>query len=79
VLEVLDLTPLKSPGFPKALGWSDSVSTDVLLRQFSSALKTSSTKARIIMLITHLGQLQAKRMIPAEFLDDLCKIVRDIA
>ena len=77
VLEVLALTPLKSPGFRKALGWSDSVSTDVLLRQFSSALTTSSMKARIITLITHLGQLHAKHIISAEFLDDLRKIVHD--
>lgn len=79
VLEVLALTPLKTTGFRKALGWSDSVSTDVLLRQFSSALTTSgsSMKARIITLITHLGQLHAKRMISAEFLDDLHKIVHD--
>jgi hypothetical protein len=79
VLEVLTFTPLKSPGFRKALGWSDSVSTDVLLRQFSSALKTSPIKARIITLITHLGQLQAERMMSAEFLDDLRKIVQDVA
>ena len=79
VLEVLDFTPLKSPGFRKALGWSDSVYTDVLLRQFSSALKSSSTKARIITLITHLGQLYAKRRVSAEFLDDLRIIVQDKA
>ena len=77
VLEILAFTPLKSPGFRKALGWSDSVSTDVLLQQFSSALKTSSMKARIITLITHLGQLHAKRIISAEFLDDLRSIVQD--
>ena len=79
VLEVLALTPLKSPGFRKALGWSDSVSTDVLLQQFSSALTASSKKARIITLITHLGQLHAKRMISAEFLDELRTIVNDKA
>ena len=79
VLEVLALTPLKAPGFRKALGWSDSVPTDVLLRQFSSALKTSSKKSRIVTLITHLGQLHAKRMISAEFLDDLRQIVHDKA
>jgi hypothetical protein len=79
VWEVLAFTPLKSPGFRKALGWSDSVSTDVLLRQFSSALKTSSMKSRIITLITYLGQLHAKRMISAEFLNDLRQIVQDEA
>ena len=79
VLEVLTLTPLKSPGFREALGWSDNLSSDVLLRQFSSALsvKTSSIKARIITLITHLGQLHAKRIISAEFLDDLRNIVHE--
>ena len=78
VLEILTFTPLKSSGFRKALGWSDGVSTDLLLRQFSSAL-TISSKARIIRLITYLGQLHAKRMIPSEFLDNLRKIVHDIA
>jgi hypothetical protein len=78
VLEVLPLTPLKSPGFRKALGWSDSVSADVLLRQFSSALALK-TSSRIITLITHLGQLHAKGMISTQFLDDLRKIVHDEA
>ena len=81
VLEVLTFTPLKSSGFRKALGWSDNLSDDILLRQFSSALrpKTSSIKARITTLITHLGQLHAKCMISAEFLDGLRKIVHDEA
>jgi hypothetical protein len=79
VLKVLDLAPLKSPGFRKALGWSDSVSDDVLLQQFTSALKTSSMKSRIIRLLTHFGQLHAKCMISAKFLTDLHEIVQDTA
>ena len=79
VLEVLSIDPLKSLGFRRALGWSDSVSTDVLLRQFSSALRPPSMKSRIITLVTHFGQLHAKGMISAEFLADLGNIVQDIA
>jgi len=81
VFEVLTLTPLKSSGFRKAIGWSDGVSTDVLLRQFSSALTSPSPRkqARIIKLITHFGQLHARDMLPAEFLVNLRNIVRDIA
>ena len=79
VLEVLNLAPLKSPGLRRALGWSDGISTDILLRQFSSALTTFPTKARIITLITHFGQLYAERSISAEFLDDLRKMVQNVA
>lgn len=74
VLEVLAFAPLQSPGFRKALGWSDSVSTDVLLRQFSSALTSSLTRrSRVITLINYFG----KHQISAEFLADLRKIVQD--
>jgi hypothetical protein len=80
VLEILVLDPLKSLGLRRALGWSDGVSTDVLLQQFTSALTTSPIyKARIITLITHFGQLHAKRMISAQILANLRSIVQDIA
>ena len=78
VLEVLALTPLKSPGFRAALGWADSVSTDILLKQFSSALKTSPKRTRIITLITHFGQIYAQKIVSTEFLDSLREIVQDV-
>ena len=69
-----DNVNISSPSLRRALGWSDQVPTDVILRQLQTtmALQPSANRnSRLVRLLTYLGRLHGQRKLTSGELEAL--------